>query len=648
MIHWIAELLTDIIGWFDSKDKATVIVLGMILLCGAAGGWILWRHLVFRKAVESAGRVVRLALVAAGDSDLKRLNVISRDLAENATVSPAWRQYRAALRPNPLDDGTFVNSIDPRAWFVPERLGGHGYEKWITTWATVFLCLGLLFTFVGLSAALMKVGNVDDAVMLRAGINQILSVSSAKFITSIFGILLFVGWTFFGRWVAADQHAAVTDFAADVQELTTLVTPEVLLMDQLLASHAQGTRMQTLADDVATAFEARLNAVVGGRLDALPARLDAALVPVVDAIEAMSGGMWTSGDGALARMAERLEQAAEAIRATQAGFGQSGEAFGQGLAQATAAMTGTATRMAETIDDRLAGLLDRIGEVTEALDRSGRTIAAMQGGLEATTTTALRQAREQSEAALRPLFESLQLLAGQIRDHASKGSDQLVHGSRAAAGQLATAAQAMGEVLASSTREASGSLQKAAGSMAGRMEAAATQFQQLERMLAGHVGQLQKTGETINTAGTTFAAAATQVQKATEPVRSIMANVEASARQVAEGLKSAGQVHDGIRATAEIMGETSRTAGHAFDSYRGRFEATDQALERTFEKLVSGIREISTEGNRMVAEVQGQLATAVGQLRCGIEETTEVAGNVQAAADRFEAALARRAGAFAR
>jgi hypothetical protein len=39
-----------------------------------------------------------------------------------------------------------------------------------------------------------------------------------------------------------------------------MLTPEVILIDQLMASREQTDRMRTLADDVAVAFEAKLKA----------------------------------------------------------------------------------------------------------------------------------------------------------------------------------------------------------------------------------------------------------------------------------------------------------------------------------------------------------------------------------------------------
>ena len=123
----------------------------------------------------------------------------------------------------------------------------HSYDKWAGTFAGVFLTLGLLFTFVGLSAALFKVGDAGaDAVHLREAINGILSVSSAKFITSIAGIIFFILWTIIARWFVSSQLNVIDRFASRVQSLSTMLSPEVILIDQLMAAREQTDRMKTL------------------------------------------------------------------------------------------------------------------------------------------------------------------------------------------------------------------------------------------------------------------------------------------------------------------------------------------------------------------------------------------------------------------
>jgi hypothetical protein len=658
-IHWLAELLTDLIGHFNNKDKATVVILLMLGLCLALGGWLYWHHRAFKGAINSAADAVRTALSTVGTSAGDRLNAVSSTLATNTAVRFAWEQYHGSLREDPRLEGAFVNLVDPHAWFAPERLKGHGYEKWITTFASVSLCVGLLFTFVGLSAALMQVSNVDDAALLRVAINGILTVSSAKFLTSIFGILLFIVWTVVGRCVASGQRHAAAGLADEVQRLSTLMTPEVLLMDQLLAAREQTLRMKTLADDVAVAFEARLTDVVGRRLDAFPAQMGESIRPVVEAIEGMGGSLSKGADNAMARVAERLEQAAETIQAAQGGFGSSGDAFGSSISRASVTMTESVTHMAETIDSRLAGLEARIVHVDEALTNGAQTITGVSQGLSAATSAALEQAlatiseqaargadqaREQSQAALQPLFQSLASLAEQIREQASKGSGHLVDGGKSAAELLAAAAQGIGDRLGAATGEASAKLEGAANAMAARMDAAVGQFQQLERAIAAHVGHLQRTGEAITTAGTNFGVAATQLRQTAEPIRTTLSSVEASARQAADALKSASQVQDGIRDASAKLSDVSRSASQAFESYRERFATTDDALGRTFEKLVGGVRDLSSETNTVVADMEKHLASAVGLLRAGIEDIAETVGNMQTTADRLEGVMTRRAG----
>ena len=77
-------------------------------------------------------------------------------------IAPLWREYRKNLKPNPQADG-FLNLMDPRLWFSVESLPGRGYEQWCATWAGVFLTVGLLFTFIGLSAATLKHLELTDA-----------------------------------------------------------------------------------------------------------------------------------------------------------------------------------------------------------------------------------------------------------------------------------------------------------------------------------------------------------------------------------------------------------------------------------------------------------------------------------------------------
>ena len=157
-------------------------------------------HRAYVRALKEAVRAVRRAEENDTLSPEDRLANADDTLKRNAAAAQAWRPYRGALRPDPRNEGSFVNPVDPVEWFSVDRLPGHGYEKWVSTMAGVCLTLGLLFTFVGLSAALFKVGDaVSNTNELRSAISEILRISSAKFITSMAGIVAYMIWTVVAR-----------------------------------------------------------------------------------------------------------------------------------------------------------------------------------------------------------------------------------------------------------------------------------------------------------------------------------------------------------------------------------------------------------------------------------------------------------------
>jgi hypothetical protein len=445
-------------------------------------------------------------------------------------------------------------------------------------------------------------------------------------------------------------------------------------MDQLGAAREQTDRMKHFADDVAVAFEARLNDVVGKRLDALPSALEQSIRPVVSAIEGMGTTLSKGADDALGRVAERLEAAAETMRTAQGGIGASGAEFGSQISFAATTMTDRVTRMTEAIDGKLAGLEGRISRINDALGQGADNIADVSRGLSDATTAALtqalatisqqaasgaEQARLQSEAALTPLMSGLQDLARQIKEQATAGRGQLIEGSETAAGTLAAAAQQMSEGLAAAVREASGQLQAAAGAMAARMDAAVLQFQALEQAVAQQVGHLDRTGTTIATAGVTFGNATTQLRQAAEPIQATLASVDTSARKAAEALEATDRVQAGVReATATMqesitvamtrLQEAANAASLALTSYQDRFAATDDALGRTVEKLVNGTVSLGDAASNTINAMNVKLGDALGALRTGVAEIAENVQGLEDATVEIAAAMSKHAEAINR
>ena len=408
-LHSLAEFLASLIAWFDSKEKGTAVVLFLtaLFICLAAPSAL--RHRFFVSRIRGGITAVNHAIGELSWSPADRLNAVTKTLEGNVVLGTAWNMYRATLRDDPRREGGFVNLVEPHTWFSPERPPSHGYDKWAGTFAGVFLTLGLLFTFVGLSAALFKVGDAGaDAVHLREAINGILSVSSAKFITSIAGIIFFIFWTLIARWFVWAQRNVMDRFALSVQSLSTMLTPEVVLVDQLMAAREQTDRMRTLADDVAVAFEAKLRAVVVPPLEAFPEKIDASLRPVVEAIQDMGAsigndakqeiqetvremleGMSSAAGKEMRSVIDALTSAADELRSAQGNIGSSGDHFGTALGHAAEGITASVTRMTDAVERKLGDLEGRIERVDDAFGRGAISISEISAGMSDATRAAL-------------------------------------------------------------------------------------------------------------------------------------------------------------------------------------------------------------------------------------------------------------------
>jgi hypothetical protein len=653
------------IGWFDTKEKAVLVVVVMTAAFVASTAWVAWKHLIWMAGIKMATSAVREAMKRPEWTAADRLSATDGRLKGNLVVGSAWLQYRLSMREDPGNPASYVNLVDPSACFTVSRLTGTGYEKWVATFANVFLCLGLLFTFIGLSAALLSVGSTTTAEQVQIAVNRILNISSAKFITSITGILLYVILLIAGRWIQSGQFSAARQFAEEAQRLTTLITPEILLVDQLAAAREQTERMKRLADDVAVAFEARLTDVVGTRLDALPAAFERSMQPMVSAIEGMGSDLGRGTDEAIGRVAERLEAAAETMRAAQGGIGNSGAEFGYQITNAATTITASVIEMTQVIEGTLSSLQSRIGQVDAALQQGAENINGISRGLTGATSEALAQAlsaiseqsmrgaelaRQHSEAALTPLLASLQDLARQISEQASVGRGHLVDGSEAAANALAQAGQQMSDRLAKSMHEACSQLQAAAGSMATRMEAAVMAFKAVERAVVQQVGHLEATGATIIGAGKTFGTATTQLREAAEPIQSSLANVSASARKASEALEATDRVQSGVRDATAAMHKSitealrtleaaAKSSSDAFAAHEARFAATDEALAHTIEKLINGTNRLGDAASTAISGMNDKISAALGALRTGVDEIGQNTQGLEEATEKLSGSV---------
>jgi hypothetical protein len=485
-LHPLIALTVWLISGFGDREMAFTVAFAIVATAFSGALYVYFRpHGTFLKEIHAPAATIRQVVAEKGISADDKLNKADKAISAGALRS-LWVPYRRSIRPDVEPGGPYLNLVDPYEWFGLERLPRRGYEKWATTWAGVFLTVGLFFTFVGLSAALFTVGDAGtDAVRLREAINEILKISSAKFITSIAGILAYIIWTILARACASAQTKAAGELAASIQRLSTYATPETLLYTQVKEARAQEERLKTFADDVATAFDTKM----GARFDNLRPALQETIQPVVAAIEGMGSsigqgtqaaisdlvgelisGMKGAAGSEMASIVEAMRETSAELRDAKAGIGDSGQRFNDQLVQAAEGMTLAATRMATTLEGRSAEIDDRMPRIDEVLSAGAESIGGMGANLSGALDQGLRSAietlahasaesarstREQVEAALVPLVDTLRVSMDEIRRSAGDSRSELAEGGRAARAELDSAFRQVRADLAATSAEAS-------------------------------------------------------------------------------------------------------------------------------------------------------------------------------------------------
>lgn len=470
--------------------------------------------------------------------------------------------YRAALRPDPRREGSYLNPVDPHDWFSLERLPGRGYEKWASTLAGISLTVGLLFTFVGLSAALFKVGEAgSNTAELREAIAEILRISSAKFITSMAGIVAYICLTFAARFFASKQAKFVRGFASAVQKLSAPVTPESLLLDQLEEAKEQSGRLKTLKDDLAIVFDSSLNKNVGPLLDALPA----AVGGIVEAIHGVGNSIGHGNQAALeglinqlisavkdatgremGMLVEAMQAAAKELSAAKSGIGDGGAEFGRALTAAAAKASETLSNASERASEVLvrsfqestARILDAVEGAVAGYRAATESLAGRLGVVE--------QGLGDVEQAVRRNVDHLSEAGGVLTDAGRSfgaASDQL----RQATGPVLSTLQTV-ERLATSARdtlqiiqEASSALRQAGASMASGSEAAKATFESHKQRFESADESL---GRTFATMRDGFVAVSDQVSTVVRQYDEHLARAVGGLRAAAEELAEAVSERD--------------------------------------------------------------------------------------------------------
>jgi hypothetical protein len=659
----LVDLVLFPISLFSGKTLAVTIAL--LVLGAALGIWLFIRFAYERPFLAIYGRLAS-SIANARKGDRSQEQVLARvgNAFAKSPLADGWEQYKASLE---FSDGQVFNYTDPAPYFDGDRLEGHSYTKWSSTLGGVFLTVGLFFTFVGLSAALLQVaGDGHDGALspdkLRTAVGNILGISSVKFITSLAGILAYIGWSLAARFQIDAQERAVGRLIAEIRRLSTYVSPEKLLLKQLETQRAQHEQFQTFGTDLAVAIGRQIESALKTRFDELPkavatsvgTKVSEAMTPVQNELIAIArqigdaGGqiatgagdvfsnVWkTSMESPIAAFGEQMKSIVGAlqglpntVRQLEAGLG--GEIGGatKDLTQAVAAIGNTFRTQQEAMMGAVTGFNARVAEIPDMVATASQNSAAVVGKA---VEDSLSRISEITAKAGQASAEQLSSEVAKIAASLSASAEALKLASDASSSNIRNAGAALDDGVRNSIKSVQEASLKSSEELSGRVSSLSEvvnvlcdRLSQSAVLLEAQQTRLNRAGEVVSSASNSLSNAAANVERAAAPLPSALGAVQSAAEMVAT---ASGQLRDtsaAERQAADMLNASVGAARTAFDEQANRFRDLQDRVRETVGELVNGVTRLASEISTCIEAYDSAIAKSIGGLENAILEVADV------------------------
>lgn len=663
----------------------TIVIVALLLCCWA--GWSAWRLRLgpvrLRSALDAASDLLektRDAAQFAGDFER-----ISRAMSADAVIGARWREFAASLARTPDAGGRLRPTRSCEEWFNTGLLrSGSIYInlRYHAALPNLFVGAGLLFTFLGLAAALTSAGGVmeGDAAVRSRALRSLLDAASAKFITSLVGLFLSIVYALYLKHVLAKVDAALDRFTtllearapkmsamelqwqANALQERQLATAEGFAnefsfamaqaldqaFDKRLGEHIQPLTqaMQDLAARMSTSNEAAMGQMLdaflqrlqggagdrmqdvtaslerlGGRLDGLQAGLGDAAMRMAQSADAMSQRMGEGAQAAMARVGDQIASVVDTLRAVADDTRGAGAQAGRELAESLRA----AASGFESTAAAVAGALEEAGKQTGGAFGQGAE-AAVQRIAEATESM-----RDDMRALIREFHGAAVSAGEEMHKRALAGAQSM--GARidgagetvaqvlARAGEsLSEAGQAAGAALRAGGAAAGVEMERAGAGFGGRADALSRQAAALATATDGAAQRLGELGRAVEAAARPLTASATDLRAAGEMARGL-------AQPLTQAVTTAGRAAEQFSVAGERVAAAHANTGRLAEELAGavgRFEGLDHELAGVLEALQTGLQGFRIEVEKTVARTDENLGKAVQQLGNSIKSLEEM------------------------
>lgn len=595
---------------------------------------------------------------------------ISPKIAADPVLGSRWREYTESLVLPQEGNRPIRATTRAAAWFDTGllRVPAIGVDaRYHAALPNLLVGAGLLFTFLGLAAALGTAGGIiggGDQADRNNALKVLLDTASFKFVTSLIGLLLSISYALFRKGCLKRIERAIDRFLTVLETRVPLLTPVALQQEANELLKRQSTQLETFSTDLAVNLGAAFDNAFNERLGEHIAPLTSAMQRLADSVgskneDALKGMLDTFVQGLQGGTGDRMQEVAESL----GGLSSRLEGLQSGLGDAAVRMAQSAdamaSRMGEGAEAALSRITDQIGGLADGLRNIVDQTSAAGTNAGRDMSERIEAAAKMFEQAARGVSESLTAAAAGMEERIGEQATQ-------SSARLSTQLEAVVDELRLLAENSRTTGTEALTALAERVGAAAATFESTASRVAGELGDAatntSKTWEReaeqsalriasaseslagrvsdISAATNAMVGKMTDLQRATQeaviPLAATATEMKLAgqaAKNAAEPLNQVAQIIgrsvDQIAGVAQRLDATHAAAGRLIESLATasqRFEGVDQELSKTLVVLQNGLQGFTREVQEFVTGTDENLAraaTQLGNLVKGLQDTLD-------------------------
>ncbi|MBF0436002.1 MAG: anti-phage defense protein ZorA [Magnetococcales bacterium] len=531
-----------------------------------------------------------------------------------------WSEYKETLLPQSKNSNVIESTIRPSDFINLTELEHAGLKlKWFHNIPGTFVGFGLLFTFIGLVAALFFASQAIQAVggegidatqqtvKMQGALAQLLSAATFKFWTSIAGlgssIVLGMVYRFSVRWLDKRLNA----LCREIERCTRTVTTEMLANRQLNELREQSTQLKEftgqLAFNLGKALEEALR-------NAMPGVMHEAMLPVSEKLDSVTQNISNMNESAIQTMTQEFGSVVSANAGSEI----------RGASEALISVKDALLETSKAVAGSGSGLSGQIAEAAGDLRAAAKAITEGMSGITASVRNDVDKTRDTLDAQLRAATDGLTQVAEIIRGSLADAGGVMRNSTHEAgtlfAQQIADAVARVEtgtQANANAIQEALGQLRdvtmNATGAMTTRTQTVVQTMRETSEQMAQSVAAI--TGQIRQGAVDGVAGLTERLVKAAEAMQEASHRNSDHIGEAVERIIAAGsQAETGVgQAAAKVVSSTDQVLTR-FQESIGKVRATMDAVEGKI-----GLHAQALDGvNRAARETEGSLSTAARAL----------------------------------